>query len=171
MIRGFQSQTFKQYRVSELCLQSHFSWHFISSDTGITCTLVFLQSDPCLFGAWLHEQLFDIYFIFLLYHTYFNPYCEDKVINFFTGFLKMFFTVLSTSNTRLCIFLWIKRSIYTYFTNERVILRATRKTFKMFGDTKGFTVICHIAFSCSSAGSGLLHSPLLSGTWKNVSYT
>lgn len=182
MIRGFQSQTLKQHRVSELCLQSHFSCHFISSDTVITCTLVFLQSDLWPVGAWLHEQLFDIYFIFLLYHTHFKVYCEDRIINFFAGFWKMSVNVslfLGALNVKL-IFQWIKKSICTCFTGGRMILRATRKTlvvkFLLLQSSSLPYAIgrCQrpvlIAFSCSTESSVVLHSPMLNGIWKKMSY-
>lgn len=144
------------------------------------CTLVFLRSDPCLFGAWLHEQLFDICFIFFLYNMHFQPYSEDRIINLFTGFVKMFVTVLSECLThKTSYILWIK-SIYTCFTDGRMILRATRKIcllkcLVIQSDSPSYaTWRCQrpvlIAFSCSW-GLCSFTASLLSGTWKNVSCT
>lgn len=123
------------------------------------------------------------YLFYLLYCTHFKPFCEDRIINFFTGFLKMSVNVsvfLGALNIKLHVFLWIKRSIWICFTDGRVILTATRKTLvvkflvSQSGSLSYDTGRCRrpvlISFSCSTESSAVLHSPMLSGTWKNVPY-
>lgn len=135
--------------------------------------------------AWCLVTWAVIWHLFYLrYCTHFKLYCEDRIINFFTGFLKVSVNAslfLGALNIELHIFLWIKRSIWICFTDDKMILTATRKAFVVqflvlqSGSLSYATGRCQrpvlIAFSSSTESSAVLHSPTLCVTWKKVSYT
>lgn len=113
---------------------------------------------------------------YLLYCIHFKLYCEHRIINFFMGFLKVSVNVslfLSALNIKLHIFLWIKRSIWICFTDGKIILTATRKTFVvkylvLQSASQSYATGCQrpMPSVCSTESSAVLHSPMLNGTWK-----